>query len=155
MDIGLNIAEGVRVRIGDKIGIQTETMDKNGIDYSIPYKDDKDKNNVSMVMFMEKCGVELNIINDVIVYIKSNNSESNYVMQVSDEMSPVQALLEVRKHLAENFNIGYNDIRIDKFDSNNLNSTLSIPISSVLKAKIELIMGAHKKLYMQSIGLTS
>jgi hypothetical protein len=76
-------------------------------------------------------------------------------MQLSDEMSPVQALLEVRKHLAENFNVGYNDIRIDKFDSNNLNSTLSIPISSVLKAKIELIMGAHKKLYMQSIGLTS
>lgn len=152
MDIGLNIADGVRARVGDTIDKLTTSMKKHNIDYTIPYKNAVGSN-IDMVMFMEKCGVELNIYNNIIIFIKSNNNESNYIMQLNDEMSPVEALKTIKSNLADAFNIKASDIRIDKFDGTSLNSTLSIPISETEKAKIELIMGANQKVYMHSIGL--
>lgn len=152
MDIGLNIAEGVRVRVGDTIEKITSSMKEHNIEYVIPYKNEVGAN-IDMVMFMEKCGVELNIYNGIIIFIKSNNNESNYIMQLGDSMSPVEALSTIKNNLATAFNIKPSDIRIDKFDGSSLNSTLSIPISNTEKVKIELIMGAHQKVYMHSIGL--
>lgn len=152
MDIGLNIAEGVRVRVGDTIESIKDSMEEHGIEYSIPYES-ANGNNKEMIMFMEKCGVELNIINGKIVYIKSNNNESNYIMQLKDGMSPIEALMTIRKNLAGSFNINVSDIRIDRFDGKSMDSMLSIPISDEYKVKIELIMGIHQQVFMHSIAL--
>lgn len=153
MDIGLNIAEGVRVRIGDSLETITSSMDEHNIDYTIPYKA-QSRAGINMVMFMEKFGVELNISDNKIIFIKSNNTESNYLMQLSDGMSPVEALLKIKNNMSTNFEVKQSDIRIDKFDGRTLNSTLSIPMVNGGKVKIELIMGAHQKVYMHSIELS-
>ena len=153
MDIGLNIADGVRVRIGDKIEDVTANMDKHNVEYTIPYKAQKGRD-TNMVMFMEQCGVELNIINKMIVFIKSNNTESNYIMQLMDGMSPIEALNKIRENLAESFNIKKADIRIDKFDGTSLNSMLSIPLTGTMKIKLELITGLHNRVYLHSLELS-
>lgn len=153
MDIGLNIADGVRVRIGDTLESITKSMDDHKVEYTIPYKSGN-SGNIDMVMFMEKCGVELNIISNRIVFIKSNNTESNYIMQLTEDMTPVEALKMIKETLAESFNIKVSDIRIDRFDGRSLNSMLSIPISSARKVKIELITGIHNKVYMHSLELS-
>ena len=89
-----------------------------------------------------------------IVYIKSNNNESNYIMQLKDGMTPIEALMTIRQNLAEAFSIQPNDIRIDRFDGKSMDSMLSIPISGTEKVKIELIMGVHQQIFMHSIALT-
>lgn len=153
MDIGLNIADGVRVRVGDTLESITSSMEEHNVEYTIPYSSEEG-NSKEMIMFMEKCGVELNILNGKIVYIKSNNNESNYIMQLKDGMTPIEALMTIRQNLAEAFSIQPNDIRIDRFDGNSMDSMLSIPISGTEKVKIELIMGVHQQIFMHSIALT-
>ena len=153
MDIGLNIADGVRVRVGDTLESITSSMEEHNVEYTIPYSSEEG-NSKEMIMFMEKCGVELNILNGKIVYIKSNNNESNYIMQLKDGMTPIEALMTIRQNLAEAFSIQPNDIRIDRFDGKSMDSMLSIPISGTEKVKIELIMGVHKQIFMHSIALT-
>lgn len=153
MDIGLNIADGVRVSIGDKIEDITDTMNKHKVEYTIPYKT-RNNNNVEMIMFMEKCGVELNIKNGSITYIKSNNSNSNYIMQLDSEMTAVEALEHIKKTLSSEFKVDESSIRIDRFDGKTMNSMLSIPFKGDLKVKVELIKGAHEKIFMHSIQLS-
>lgn len=153
MDIGLNIVDGVRARVGDTLDSITASMDEHKVEYTIPYRN-QSGSNIDMVMFMEKCGVELNISNGIITFIKSNNNASNYIMQLGQGMTPVEALQTIKENLAKAFNIDKSDIRIDKFDGQSLNSTLSIPISNNKKVKIELLMGAHQKVYMHSIALS-
>ena len=153
MDIGLNLAEGVRVRVGDTVDELKENMEEHSIEYVIPYET-TNGHNKEMIMLMEKCGVELNIVNDRIVFIKSNNTESNYIMQLQHGMSPIEALTTIRKNLAGSFNIDVASIRIDRFDGRSMDSMLSIPVSSSHKVKIELIMGVHQKIFMHSIALT-
>lgn len=60
MDIGLNIADGVRVRVGDTLESITSSMEEHNVEYTIPYSSEEG-NSKEMIMFMEKCGVELNI----------------------------------------------------------------------------------------------
>lgn len=152
MDIGINIADGVRVSVGDTIESITSSMEEHGVEYTIPYQS-KTGDKAEMIMFMEKCGVELNIVDGKIVYIKSNNNESNYVMQLKDGMSPIEALTMIRRNLAGAFNINPSDIRIDRFDGRSMDSMLSIPISNQDKVKIELIMGVNQQIFMHSIAL--
>ena len=153
MDIGINIADGVRVRIGDKISDITSSMAVHNIEYTIPYKN-INGTDIDMVIFMEKCGVEINVKSGHITYIKSNNSESNYIIQLENGMSAVGALNHIKNVLSQMFSIEASSIRIDKFDGKTMNSMLSIPFKSNKKVKIELIKGAHEKVFMHSIALT-
>ena len=154
MDIGLNIAEGVRVRVGDTIDSVTSSLEANKIHYEIPYKDEN-KGKIDMIMFLESCGVELNVSNGRLTFIKTNNSDSNFIMQLEQGMSPVEALKTIKGNLAESFNITAQSIRIDRFDGKSLNSALSIPMPNGEKVKLELVMGIHQKVFLHSIQLTA
>lgn len=154
MDIGLNIADGVRVRVGDKISDVTESLKQNKIEYEIPYQAES-RGKIDMVMFLEHCGVELNINNGRLTFIKTNNSDLNFIMQLEQGMTPVEALKKIKQNLADSFKIMSNDIRIDRFDGRSLNSALSIPMDNGEKVKLELVMGIHQKVFLHSIQLTA
>lgn len=153
MDIGLNIAEGVRVRIGETLNDVKASLEQNKIKYDIPYQAES-KGNIDMVMFLEHCGVELNVNNGVLTYIKTNNGDSNFIMQLGQGMTPVEALKTIKKNLAESFKITSSDIRIDRFDGKSLNSALSIPMDNGYKVRLELVMGIHQRVFLHSIQLT-
>ena len=146
MDIGINIAKGVRVRVGDTIEDLKLSLDKNKVAYEIPYQGEVQGGKVDMIMFLEHCGVEL---------IKTNNGEFNLIMQISAGMNPVDALKTIKGNLAEAFSIKPSDIRIDRFDGKTLNSALSIPMNNRDKVKLELVMGIHQQVFLHSIELTS
>lgn len=155
MDIGINIANGVRVRVGDTIDELKSSLDKNKVKYDIPYQGRGKNGKIDMIMFLEHCGVELKIANGVLTFIKTNNGEYNLIMQIDSGMSPVDALITIRKNLAESFSIKPNDIRIDRFDGKTLNSALSIPYENNDKVKLELVMGIHQQVFLHSIELTA
>lgn len=158
MDAGLNIVSGVRVRLGDSLDLIKASLDEHNIAYSIPYQNEEGKDGlvrVNVVMFIEKFGVELNIANNRVTYIKSNNSELNYIMQLNQGMTAVSALSEIKRNIADKFNTDESSIRIDEFNGRTLDSSLSIPLGDGRKVKIMLIMGAHKKVYMSMIKLVT
>lgn len=154
MDIGLNIAQGVRVRVGDTLDSVTNSLKVNKIKYEIPYQEES-KGKIDMVMFLESCGVELNINRGRLTFIKTNNNDANFIMQLEQGMSPVVALKTIKSNLADSFSISESAIRIDRFDGKSLNSALSIPMPSGEKVKLELVMGIHQKVFLHSIQLTA
>lgn len=155
MDIGINIAKGVRVRVGDTIEDLKLSLDKNKVAYEIPYQGEVQGGKVDMIMFLEHCGVELKIVDSKLTLIKTNNGEFNLIMQISAGMNPVDALKTIKGNLAEAFSIKPSDIRIDRFDGKTLNSALSIPMNNRDKVKLELVMGIHQQVFLHSIELTS
>jgi len=155
MDIGINIANGVRVRVGDTIDELKMSLDKNKVNYEIPYQGLGKNGKVDMIMFLEHCGVELKITNGALTFIKTNNGEYNLIMQIASGMSPVDALMTIRSNLADSFSIKPSDIRIDRFDGKTLNSALSIPLNNKDKVKLELVMGVNQQVFLHSIELTA
>ena len=102
---------------------------------------------------MEYWGIELNAQNGYIVFIKSNNTELNFVMQITSN-SPIEALNIIKEKVAEKFDTDLSAIRVDKFNLETYESMLVIPVTNILKAKIELITGLNRRLYMKSLTLT-
>ena len=152
MDIGINVSENLRIRLGDKLDDTIERFNKENIKYTIPYRLEE-RNKSNLIIFLEYWGIELNAQNGYIVFIKSNNTELNFVMQITSN-SPIEALNIIKEKVAEEFDTDLSAIRVDKFNLETYESMLVIPVTNILKAKIELITGLNRRLYMKSLTLT-
>lgn len=152
MDIGINVSENLRIRLGDKLDDTIERFNKENIKYTIPYRLEE-RNKSNLIIFLEYWGIELNAQNGYIVFIKSNNTELNFVMQITSN-SPIEALNIIKEKVAEKFDTDLSAIRVDKFNLETYESMLVIPVTNMLKAKIELITGLNRRLYMKSLTLT-
>ena len=152
MDIGINVSENLRIRLGDKLDDTIERFNKENIKYTIPYRLEE-RNKSNLIIFLEYWGIELNAQNGHIVIIKSNNTELNFVMQITSN-SPIEALNIIKEKVAEKFDTDLSAIRVDKFNLETYESMLVIPVTNILKAKIELITGLNRRLYMKSLTLT-
>lgn len=152
MDIGINVSENLRIRLGDKLDDTIERFNKENIKYTIPYRLEE-RNKSNLIIFLEYWGIELNAQNGYIVFIKSNNTELNFVMQITSN-SPIEALNIIKEKVAEKFDTDLSAIRVDKFNLETYESMLVIPVTNILKAKIELITGLNRRLYMKSLTLT-
>lgn len=152
MDIGINVSENLRIRLGDKLDDTIERFNKENIKYTIPYRLEE-RNKSNLIIFLEYWGIELNAQNGYIVFIKSNNTEFNFVMQITSN-SPIEALNIIKEKVAEKFDTDLSAIRVDKFNLETYESMLVIPVTNMLKAKIELITGLNRRLYMKSLTLT-
>ena len=152
MDIGINVSENLRIRLGDKLDDTIERFNKENIKYTIPYRLEE-RNKSNLIIFLEYWGIELNAQNGYIVFIKSNNTELNFVMQITSN-SPIEALNIIKEKVAEKFDTDLSAIRVDKFNLETYESMLVIPVINILKAKIELITGLNRRLYMKSLTLT-
>ena len=152
MDIGINVSENLRIRLGDKLDDTIERFNKENIKYTRPYRLEE-RNKSNLIIFLEYWGIELNAQNGYIVFIKSNNTELNFVMQITSN-SPIEALNIIKEKVAEKFDTDLSAIRVDKFNLETYESMLVIPVTNILKAKIELITGLNRRLYMKSLTLT-
>ena len=152
MDIGINVSENLRIRLGDKLDDTIERFNKENIKYTIPYRLEE-RNKSNLIIFLEYWGIELNAQNGYIVFIKANNTELNFVMQITSN-SPIEAVNIIKEKVAEKFDTDLSAIRVDKFNLETYESMLVIPVTNILKAKIELITGLNRRLYMKSLTLT-
>lgn len=153
MDAGLNIIEGVRINLGDYMTDVKNNLDSNNIDYKI-HDSGVDKNGTnSTIMYMEKHGVELSINNDEIVYIKSNNNNLNYVMELTEDTNAIFTLKEIKNKIAKEFNVSVNRIRVDEFDGSDIRASLTIKGDNGKQVKISLNRGIKNRVYMNTIKL--
>lgn len=147
MDIGINILENLRISIGESRDDLINDLENNNIKYDIAYG-----KNARIVMFIESYGVELETDNHNVTYIKSSNSELNYIMHIHKN-SPFDTLIEIRDKLAIKFNINKDKIRIDRFEAKSFKSIMTIPYNEHSQVKISLIPGVNNGIYIEAMQL--
>jgi hypothetical protein len=152
MEIGLNILDNVRISIGDTLEEIIESLDSNRIKYSIPYSIKNRSGATSVILYIEDYGVELSIHNDEVSYIKSSNSNLNYIMQIH-ERYPADVIKKIKENLCDRFGVSKKDIRVDRFETSTLNSIISIPYKDNKKIKIVLVMGKDSSMFIETLQI--
>lgn len=141
MEIGLNIGDGLYVTIGQTFDSIMKYLGENSIDYNIPFDNSSlDNSKKAVVLYIDKCGAELNIEENKVVYIKSMNYDENMILTL-DEISDnkVNVLNSILKEVMSKYAINRSDIRIDSYDTSNLNTVLTLKDS----IRISLICNGH------------
>lgn len=159
MDIGLNICDGVRVKIGDSFEDTIKKLDGMNIKYNIPYMGrDVLSDNIgeqSVIIFLEEYGVELNVVNDEVTYIRTSNINSNAVFKVDVMDKSVNILKNIIKKTADVFEISSDDIILESFEGKNLNTTLKIRKDKDTFIRINIIFNMHNETaHIHTIRLT-
>lgn len=143
MNIGLNIGDNVVVRIGETLQEIKDDLEKSKIEYTVPFKSDEsaDKTEAQVVvMYLEQYGVELNLIDNKVIYIKSTNYESNILAQLDGELSdPISVLNDTKNKISSLFNVAVKDIIVSSYDTNNSSMTLKIKLDTGKYVKISTI----------------
>ena len=141
MNIGLNVGSNVYISIGQTFNCIKESLEKAKIEYNIPFDNTKsNSDNKVIVLYIDKCGVELNIINNKVTYIKSNNYDSNILFEIEDIPDNKAILLKsILKKICDKYSIEYKNIQVESYDTSNLNIVLrlynSIKISIICNGR--------------------
>jgi len=156
MDIGLNITQGVRVRLGDTIENVITALTANQIKYTHIERTDTQKDLQDIVILMEEYGVELNILNGHITFIKSSNTQANHIANLEED-HPIITLNLIKLAVMKLFNLEAESIFIDRFDSKTYHTSLSIPYHTDTiqgTVRLDFIVGANRKeIHLSSLKL--
>lgn len=153
MEVGINILDNLRINIGETLNEIENSLIENNISYTIPTPINKTgKSNGSIIMFIETYGVELNIVDGIVTYIKSNNSKLNYVTTIS-VLTPLLVLLDIKSTLSRRFNIPEESIRIDRFNTKTFDASMSIPYINDTKIRLTVVSSGDRKIHIESIQL--
>lgn len=156
MEVGLDILENLRISIGESVGDIIESLDNNGINYTIPKVSglsvgDSDG---TMIIFIESYGVELSIMDEEVVYIKTNNSELNYVTRLLEsDNRPLTTLKEIKSSLAIKFGIPEKSIRIDRFNTKTFDTSMSIPYRDEDKIRVVVVSRSDGTFHIETIQM--
>ena len=155
MDAGLNIVDGVKIRLGDLLSDVKNNLTDNNIDYKIHASGKQGDGLSTAILYMEKHGVELSVKEGKIIYIKSNNSKLNYVIEITEDTDILFTLNEIKEKVALMFNVNIKNIRIDEFDGESTRASLTVKGTDGNTVKISLIRGIKNRIYMHTIRLAN
>lgn len=150
-NIGLNITESIRITLGENIKNLTDKLREENINFVIHQQNSGMVRNT--IMYIDKHGVELNTINDEIVFIKSSNTILNYIIDITETQDIIYTLNEIREKLSDRFNVTKREIKIDEFNGDTTSAKLSIVSAGKSKVGISIILGAYNKMYMDTLTL--
>ena len=152
MNIGLDIVSGLRISIGDNLQIIENRLYTMNIKYTIPYRSNNSSVN-NIIMYIEQYGVELNTVDGIVVFIKSSNSDLNYLCD-ADENS-IKTLDTVKNSVARNFGVDKKVISVERFEARTSKSVISVPFSNNMRVKITAILGLKRRMFVETIELIS
>ena len=152
MAIGINVTSDVRVELGEIKELFLNELDNHNIKYTIPF-DKINKNGVkdTFISIVDK-DTEINVENDIIVYIKSGNTEFTHLDTVEYIDSGVLEHIKIIKdNINKRFNTIDNNIKIEKIDTSTINMTLIITDSNNNKARVQILRDSFGEVYINTI----
>ena len=157
MEVGLNINDTLRIKLGDSFERITSTMDKEGIKYKIPYKGKDVKsdnmNEQSIVMFLETFGAELNILNDKIIYIKSYDLKSNTLFDITEHKGTIEILRAIINEISKLFEVPERNITVETFDSKKYTTVLKLKIDATHTVRVGILCNSQNKAHINTVRL--
>lgn len=151
MQVGMSIADGVRINIGDTYDTVKKNLDNCGIAYEIPYSETVG-NKQTLIVYMRSEGIELNITNGIVQYIHASNAKLNTLFHVEMGMKSSNTLKFIRDKLAEMFMTEPKKIRIDQFSSKSYATVIQVAADE-FKVRIHLDLNFANMLYVQTLRL--
>lgn len=151
MQVGMSIADGVRINIGDTYDTVKNNLDNCGIAYEIPYSETVG-NKQTLIVYMRSEGIELNITNGIVQYIHASNAKLNTLFHVEIGMKSSDTLKFIRDKLAEMFMTEPKKIRIDQFSSKSYATVIQV-VADEFKVRIHLDLNFANMLYVQTLRL--
>lgn len=151
MQVGMSIADGVRINIGDTYDAVKNNLDNCGIAYEIPYSETVG-NKQTLIVYMRSEGIELNITNGIVQYIHASNAKLNTLFHVEMGMKSSDTLKFIRDKLAEMFMTEPKKIRIDQFSSKSYATVIQV-VADEFKVRIHLDLNFANMLYVQTLRL--
>lgn len=151
MQVGMSIADGVRINIGDTYDTVKNNLDNCGIAYEIPYSETVG-NKQTLIVYMRSEGIELNITNGIVQYIHASNVKLNTLFHVEMGMKSSDTLKFIRDKLAEMFMTEPKKIRIDQFSSKSYATVIQV-VADEFKVRIHLDLNFANMLYVQTLRL--
>lgn len=151
MQVGMSIADGVRINIGDTYDTVKNNLDNCGIAYEIPYSETVG-NKQTLIVYVRSEGIELNITNGIVQYIHASNAKLNTLFHVEMGMKSSDTLKFIRDKLAEMFMTEPKKIRIDQFSSKSYATVIQV-VADEFKVRIHLDLNFANMLYVQTLRL--
>ena len=151
MQVGMSIADGVRINIGDTYDTVKNNLDNCGIAYEIPYSETVG-NKQTLIVYMRSEGIELNITNGIVQYIHASNAKLNTLFHVEMGVKSSDTLKFLRDKLAEMFMTEPKKIRIDQFSSKSYATVIQV-VADEFKVRIHLDLNFANMLYVQTLRL--
>lgn len=151
MQVGMSIADGVRINISDTYDTVKNNLDNCGIAYEIPYSETVG-NKQTLIVYMRSEGIELNITNGIVQYIHASNAKLNTLFHVEMGMKSSDTLKFIRDKLAEMFMTEPKKIRIDQFSSKSYATVIQV-VADEFKVRIHLDLNFANMLYVQTLRL--
>ena len=151
MQVGMYIADGLRINIGDQYDELIGRLDSCGIKYEIPYYKTTG-NKKTLILYMRSEGIELNVVDNIVVYIHASNAALNQLFKVEQGMQNADALKYIREKLAESFETEPRKIRIDQFNSRSYATVISID-NDDRKIRIHLDISLGNMIYISTLRI--
>lgn len=152
MSLGINIAEDVKVHIGEIKEQLLDELNNKNIAYSIPFDKTNNDNVRETIITMRDPDIEISVNNDIVVYIKSDNTEFTCLDAVEDisSVNIVEHIKTIQKHVVDKLGIEEADIKIEKIDTQSLNMTLIINNNNN-KVRLQIVRDTFGNIYMNTI----
>lgn len=152
MSLGINIAEDVKVHIGEIKEQLLDELNNKNIKYSIPFDKTNNDNIRETIITMRDPDIEISVNNDIVAYIKSDNTEFTCLDVVEDisSVNIVEHIKTIQKHLVDKLGINETDIKIEKIDTQSLNMTLIINNNNN-KVRLQIVRDTFGNIYINTI----
>lgn len=151
MQVGLEIAEGVKINIGETYENTIKALDDTEIEYDIPYNKTFG-NKKQIIIYMRSEGIELNITDGIVSYIKASNAHRNTLFTLDQNLRGAKALKYIRKRLAEMFDTPESEIQVDEFNAVSYETALTL-VNDKYYMRIRLHKNLKDQIYIQTIRI--
>lgn len=151
MAAGINLTQDVKVYLGEIKEQLLYDLDKYNVKYSIMF-DKLNKDGVKeTIIHLRDITTEIIIRNDIIYYIKSDDTEFTHLDTISDISTDTLNHIKTIKELLENkFSPeGYN-VKIEKIDTKTMNITV-ILTSEIERVRVQVLRGPLGGIYINTM----
>jgi hypothetical protein len=151
MAIGVYVAQNVKVNIGEMKEQLLFDLDKEKIAYSVPFDKTNTEGIKETIITMRDPDVEISVDNDIISFIKTDNTDFSNLDNVKDvNVNIMEHLKKIYEKLNEKFDTQDSLIKIEKIDTKTLNITVII-ISGGVKVRVQIVRDAFGDVYINTI----
>lgn len=151
MAAGINLTQDVKVYLGEIKEQLLYDLDRYNVKYSVMF-DKLNKDGVKeTIIHLRDITTEIIIRNDIIYYIKSDDTEFTHLDTISDISTDTLNHIKTIKELLENkFSPeGYN-VKIEKIDTKTMNITV-ILTSEIERVRVQVLRGPLGGIYINTM----
>ena len=152
MAIGMYINNNVKIELGQIKEQITLDLSNNNIKYNIPFDKINSSGIKETLITMRNPDIEISLENDVVTYIKTENTEFSNLDTISDsdKIDIQNHLKNIKEKILEKIDTDTSNIKLERIDVETLNITLIIHDDDC-KARVKILKDTFGDIYINSI----